>query len=148
MIQVSLPDQMVEQLQAVADREGSALADVLAEAVEQYIALSSPVTLQNNDEIPPWKVKREEQERQIDEEQKRYEARHSELFKQYAGQYIAMYKGEVVDKDSDDTELSKRIRARFVNTAVLITPVLKEPIQTFYWGRIRREINRKISSVV
>lgn len=133
MIQVALPEEIVDKLQAVANREGSPLADVLAEAVEQYIALTFPVTAQKDDaEIPVWKVKREEQERQIDEEQKRYEARHSELFKEYAGQYIAMYKGEVVDKDTDDTELSKRIRARFGNTVVLITPVLKEPIQTFF----------------
>lgn len=133
MTQIFLPDQMVEQLQAVADREGSALADVLAEAVEQYIALSPLVTVPKGDaEKHPWKVKREEQEHQINEEQRRYEAQHPELLKQYAGQYIAMYKGEVVDNDSDDAELSRRIRARFGNAPVLITPVLKEPIQTFF----------------
>lgn len=132
MIQVALPELVVEKLQAVADREGSDLADVLAEAVEQYIALSPPAPAQADEkEIPAWKVRLEEQKRLIDEEQKKYEAQHPELFKQYAGQYIAMHLGEVVDSDADDSELSRRIRSRFGNTPVLITPVLAEPMQTF-----------------
>ena len=99
MIQVALPEQVVEKLQA--------------------------------------KVRREEQKRLIDEEQKNYEAQHPELFKQYAGQYIAMYHSEVVDTDADGASLSLRIRARFGNTPVLITPVLDEPIETIYWRRVR-----------
>ncbi|HRJ41535.1 MAG: hypothetical protein KJZ86_15805 [Caldilineaceae bacterium] len=132
MIQVALPELVVEKLQAVADREGSELADVLAEAVEQYIALSPPVRAQaDKTDMPAWKVRLEEQKRRIDAEQKKYEAQHPELFQRYAGQYIAMYQGEVVDSGVDDAELSRRIRSRFGNTPVLITPVLKEPIQTF-----------------
>ncbi len=138
MIQVALPELVVEKLQAVADRKGSELTDVLAEAVEQYIALTYPVTASaDEDEVPAWKVDRPstprwlEQRRLIEVEQRLYEKQHQQLLVEYAGQYIAMYHGELVDSDADGASLSRRIRARFGNAPVLITPVLDEPIQTF-----------------
>lgn len=131
MIQVSLPDEMVEQLQAVADREGSELADVLAEAVEAYIVRAeSDNTPVDEEEMPDWKVQWEEQKRRINEEQRIYEAQHATLFKKYAGQHIAMYQGEVVDSDADGAELHRRIRLRYGNASVLVTPVLSTPRQT------------------
>ena len=144
MIQVALPEQVVEKLQAVADQEGSELADVLVEAVEQYIALSSPVTTQTGeDEVPAWKAAPPnaprwlEQRRLIQVEQRAYEKQHQQLLAKYAGQYIAMYHGEVVDSDAGDVELSRRIRSRFGNAPVLITPVLDESMQTFVVRRPR-----------
>lgn len=140
MIQVALPEEMVAQLQAVADREGSELTDILAEAVEQYIALSPPVTAPADEdeyEMPTWKADHPstprwlEQRHLIEVEQRLYEKQHQQLLVEYAGQYIAMYHGEVVDSGADDAELSRRIRSRFGNAPVLITPVLDEPIQTF-----------------
>lgn len=131
MIQVALPELVVEKLQAVAERDGSELADVLVEAVEQYIALTYPVTVQTGSgEDPAWKAAWEEQKRRIDVEQRIYESQHPTLFKQYAGQHIAMYQGQVVDHDEDGAELHRRIRLRFGNTPVLVTPVLSTPRQT------------------
>lgn len=143
MIQVSLPDEMVEQLQAVADREGSELADVLAEAVEQYVARSAP-DFGSMDEngateatastpiAQPENAYWLEQERKIAIEQQAYERQHQQLLAHYKGQYIAMFRGEIVDNDVDDIALSRRIRSQYGSTPVLITPVLDEPIQTFY----------------
>lgn len=143
MIQVSLPDEMVEQLQAVADREGSELADVLAEAVEQYVARTAPhcgpadeidtteataSTLIAQSDNTYWL----EQERKIAIEQQAYEEQHPRILAQYRGHYIAMHRGEIVDSDVDDRALSRRIRLRYGNTPVLITPVLDEPVQTFH----------------
>ena len=113
MIQVALPELVVEKLQAVADRKGSELTDVLAEAVEQYIALTYPVTASaDEDEVPAWKVDRPstprwlEQRRLIEVEQRLYEKQHQQLLVEYAGQYIAMYHGELVDSDADGASLS------------------------------------------
>ena len=141
MIQISLPDQVVDRLQAVADREGSVLTDVLAEAVEQYIARVAPntdpsvaadvivsVTARQNTqpEIPHWL----EQRRNIEIEQRIYEKQHQQILTEYRGKYIAMYHGKIVDSDIDGASLSQRIRACYGNATVLITPVLEEPMQT------------------
>jgi hypothetical protein len=39
----------------------------------------------------------------------------------YAGQYVAVLRGEVLDHDSDRLALAQRIRARYPETPVLIT---------------------------
>jgi len=67
---------------------------------------------------------------QIDREQQAYEAQHSQLLEEYAGQYIAMYQGEVVDHDEDSGGLWQRVRKRYGKEPVLITPVLQEARQT------------------
>lgn len=72
----------------------------------------------------------DEQLRQIDHEQQAYEAQHSQILKKYAGQYIAMRRGEVIDHDSDRVVISQRVRTRFGNEPVLITLVLSEARQT------------------
>ena len=71
----------------------------------------------------------DEQLRQIDREQQAYEAQHSQLLKKYAGQYIAMRHGKVVDHDADSVELWHRVRKNYGKEPVLITPVLDEPRQ-------------------
>ncbi len=71
------------------------------------------------------------QAEQIDREQRIYERRHSELLAQYRGRYIAMRHGDVVDVDSDMTDLSSRIRKRFGNESVLIKLVQSDPRQTY-----------------
>lgn len=39
----------------------------------------------------------------------------------YAGQYVAVLEGEVIDHDEDQSALAERIRARYPETPVLIT---------------------------
>jgi len=138
MIQISLPEQVVERLQAMADQEGSPLTDVLAEAVEQYITRVASHTTPSDEadltvsrqntppEIPYWL----EQRRKIEIEQRAYEKQHRQILTDYRGQYIAMYHGKIVDSDVDGASLSQRVRARYGNETVLITPVLEEPMQT------------------
>ena len=72
----------------------------------------------------------DEQLLQIDREQQAYEAQHSQILKKYAGQYIAMRHGKVIDYDTDRVAISQRVRTRFGNEPVLITPVLSEARQT------------------
>ncbi len=71
----------------------------------------------------------DEQLRQIDREQQAYEAQHSQLLKKYAGQYIAMRHGKVVDHDEDSVELWQRVRKNYGKEPILITPVLDQPRQ-------------------
>lgn len=67
---------------------------------------------------------------QIDREQRTYEAQHARLLALYAGQYIAMRQGQVVDHDTDRVALGQRVRARYGFEPILITPVRQEVRQT------------------
>lgn len=70
------------------------------------------------------------EEQDIEQEQRAYTAQHAQLLTTYAGQYIAMRHGQVVDHDDNRAALSQRVRARFGRAPVLITPVLAQPQQT------------------
>jgi predicted transcriptional regulator len=130
MIQVALPDEVVDKLQAVADRDGTALADVLAEAVEQYVARTeSAIEKIDEAEVPDWKVQWEEHKRRIEAEQRIYEATHHELVQEFLGKHIAMYEGKLIDFDEDGVALHQRIRLRYGNAPVLVTPVFNTPRQ-------------------
>jgi hypothetical protein len=76
-------------------------------------------------------VLREQRVKKIQEEAKRFQARHAELYTQYAGQYIALQEGVVLDHDVDLLILYDRIQACYGDEPILITPVTAEPMQTF-----------------
>jgi hypothetical protein len=123
MLRVMLPDQTAEKLQRVAERQGVDATQLLVQLVENHLA---------DDSLPPEAVSGtlwSEQEQKINQEQKQYEAQHSALLKHYSGEYIAMHQGAVVDHDDDRVVLRRRVRARFGDTPVLITPVLTEARQ-------------------
>lgn len=58
-----------------------------------------------------------------------YEAMHAALMTAYAGEYVAIFGGELVDHDPDQTALLRRIDARFPDDVVLLKRVrpLPEP---------------------
>ncbi len=62
---------------------------------------------------------------------------HTELVAQYAGQHVAMYKGQVVDHDLDVVKLALRIRKRFGTEPVLIAPVKPGPRRDLQWRGVR-----------
>jgi hypothetical protein len=72
-----------------------------------------------------------ERHKKIYEEAERFRAKHAELLAQYAGRYVAMRDGAVIDHDPDLLALNRRIRERYGDEPILITPVIPEPIQTF-----------------
>ncbi|MEW5870788.1 MAG: DUF5678 domain-containing protein [Chloroflexota bacterium] len=45
----------------------------------------------------------------------------------YGDEYVAIHNQQVIDHDSDEETLRKRIRARYGKTAVLITPAAGQP---------------------
>ena len=52
---------------------------------------------------------------------------HSSLHKQYAGQYVAIYNGQLIDSDSDQVVLYRRIRQQYPGEFVWIAPVNESP---------------------
>ena len=59
-------------------------------------------------------------------EEAAYQLMHSELLTQYANQHVAIYHEKLVDHDTDAGRLYQRVRQRYANEFVLITPVEPE----------------------
>ncbi|MFN8490633.1 MAG: DUF5678 domain-containing protein [Caldilineaceae bacterium] len=125
MVQVLLPDQTAEKLQRSAAKQGLDTNQLLVQLVEQYVA-NEPMPTEVADKAA------DEEGQKIEQEQKFYEMQHPILLKTYKGQYIAMHEGKVIDHDADRIALRRRIRSAFGRTAILITPVLEESIQTIW----------------
>ncbi len=106
MTEIVLDDHTAEKLKRTAAVRGIGVAELLDEVIELYLADQA-----------------EETRAQIDREQQAYEAQHAQLVADYAGQYIALRHGQVVDHDPDRSALGRRVRARYAAEPVLITRV-------------------------
>ena len=62
----------------------------------------------------------------IHEETEAFWAMHADLIARYAGEYVAVHHGRVVDHDPDVVRLERRVMERWGATAVLIAPVAAE----------------------
>ena len=108
-IQLSLPEHIVDKLRQAATLREMDIPRLLDKVVGQYLEENGVA--------------------QIEKEQQAYEAQHAQLLEQYTGEYIAMQHGQVIDHDSDRVALSQRVRARYGNAPILITPVLAQTRQ-------------------
>ena len=109
---------LVQKIERVAVESHRPPEQVLEEAVRAYLA-------------------RSEQEI-IHAETEAFWSQHDQLVAAYAGQYVALYQGQVVDHDQDVAALESRARERFGSLPVLIAPVQAGPRRDLYWrgGRI------------
>lgn len=103
MPSIALEADLYDRIEKAASEQQADVTEMLKQAVERYL----------------WDLER----RKISEESKIYHPRHSELKKQYLGQYIAMHQGQVVDYDEDFPVLRQRIRQTFKDTPIMITLV-------------------------
>lgn len=66
-----------------------------------------------------------EREAAMEREEMAYQAMHDQLCQTHFGQYVAIYSKQLVDSDVSSTKLYKRMRKKYPNKFVLITPVDK-----------------------
>ncbi len=111
MTSVPVRDDLMRSIEKLAIEQGTDTEALVNAWLERQLALA--------------------REQRIFEETERFQAQHSALLPLYAGQYIAMHNGAVVDHAETLASLYERVRARFGDEPVLITPVMAEPIQTF-----------------
>lgn len=71
-------------------------------------------------------------EAKMDREDAAYQAMHAELFEKYAGQYVAIHNGELVDVDEDEMALYMRIDERFPDEVILLKRVMTLPEPDLY----------------
>ncbi len=73
---------------------------------------------------------RDESRRIIDQEAKAYRRLHPELLRSMPGQFVAVHNGQVVDHDSDQMAVFRRVEEAFGGQPVLIRQVRPEIDQT------------------
>lgn len=102
---------LVEEVHQVAEREGIAEAEFVAEAVRRHLAIYR-------------------QKRIITETEAWYRLPVEER-KSYAGRFVAVHNGQVVDSDQDWLTLYLRVRERYGRQPVLITEGGDHPIPVY-----------------
>lgn len=109
-VTVSLPENTYHQVELVAQARDSSISDILVNTITDIFA--------------PFPVhpRRAEMKREV----AAYRNLHPELVKQYLGQYVAIYRGELVDHDADPVSLHYRIVADFPGEIVLSRKVEPE----------------------
>jgi hypothetical protein len=108
---ITLEPDLYDRVKAAAQEQQASVDEVFAKAVQTYL----------------W----EQQRQKISGESRLYQQQHARLKAHFLGQYIAMHDGQVVDHDTDFTQLRRRIRAQYGRTAVMITRVEETPVATF-----------------
>lgn len=105
--------ELVKQIEELASATTQSADRVLATAVQSYLD-----TLERN---------------AIEAETQAYWAMHDKLTEDYAGEFVAMREGEVVDHDDDLATLEQRVRLKFGALPVLIAPVTPPPPRELFW---------------
>lgn len=80
-----------------------------------------------------------ESDEEVTPEMQAYIALHPMLKEKYLGQYVAIYRGKLIDHDSDHEALYRRIDAQYPDEFVWISPVEEEAIPTLTFRSPRIE---------
>jgi hypothetical protein len=107
---IMLHPEVRRAVEQISDNDDVTIEELVNRAVRDYVD----------------KFKRQSLESEI----QAFEAMHSALIKTHRGQYVAVYRGRVIDADPDFEALYLRVRSQYENDPVLIRPVTREPTET------------------
>ena len=114
-ITISLSEALYQRARELARRRNRPVAAVLAEVLDEA--------------LPSGTVEDTAVTREMDA----YIAMHSMLREKYPGQHIAIFRGELVDRDEDFSALYKRIDSQYPDDFVWLTKVREEAIPTLHF---------------
>ena len=106
------------KLRTIAQEEGTTPQDLAETAIRRFL--------------------RYETRRRIQGEENVFRAMHTELRAAYPNQYVAVYRGQMVDHDLDQLALFRRVEERYPDAPVLIRQVTpeSEEVYTFRSPRV------------
>jgi hypothetical protein len=93
----------------------------IGEAIAAYLAENLP----DGEGVPPSAT-----DHDLEREKAAYLGLHPQLQDQYAGQYVAIHDGQLVDHDTDYGALFERVDDRFPDRFVWMTRVEDQPVRT------------------
>lgn len=107
-ITLTIPDDIYEEVEAVAERQNRSVEEILTETINQTF---EPFPLDEN-------------HAQMAQEMESYKKIHPELWGKYPREFVAVMGGQVIDHDSDLTKLAIRIEENYPDRVVLLEEVL------------------------
>jgi len=105
---IEVPEMLYDQVTAIAESSHRPVSEVLQEIVIH----SFPPMYDGGEEFDA-----------MDQEVNAFEAMHAALWERYPYQYVAVYGGQVVDYDSNEWELLRRIEQKYPDKVVMIDQV-------------------------
>jgi hypothetical protein len=118
MTTIELPHKLLNPLEQLATRQGSSVEALLADVISEYL--------------------RQQRHEKLLQEMEMFRAQHHQLREKYAGQFIGMVDGRVLDHDTDGGILYKRLYQQYADAPILIVEVKDIPEQEF--TRLHRQI--------
>jgi hypothetical protein len=109
MESIVLRPNLRKTLEEQAQQAAKTVNELVNEAVEQYLLA--------------------QQRPKLDREIAAYERLHPELRQTHLGQWVAIHQQQLVDADTDQAALYRRIRAKYGRTSVLIRQVTEQAIE-------------------
>lgn len=120
-ITLTLPDALFERARRYADSTDRPISTVLVESLQIPEPLNEEQPLDS------------EEDAAIRREEAAYIRLHPQLKETHFGRYVAIYGGELIDEADEFGELARRIRQKYPNEFVWITPVREEAIETLHF---------------
>lgn len=118
---LAIPAELYERIERLAATRETPVAYLLEEALT--LVENQPIELVRS--------------AAMSREEAAYRAMHRELFEKYAGQYVAVHSGKLVDVDSDELALAARINARFPGEIILLKQVQQSPMREINYRSVR-----------
>lgn len=118
-ITITLPDHVYRRVQNLAREAQRDVTELVAErVVDSFAGYTFPV-----DPNRPKMLR----------ERAAYEALHTSLLRDYLGQYVAIYQGQLIDADPDVMVLDERVRNKYPDEVIMITKVEQETQRTIHF---------------
>lgn len=108
---IEVPAELFRPLQQLAAERGESVSSIVEQLIADYL--------------------REQRHRYLLDEMDRFRVHHSELHRQYAGSFVALRDGQVLDHDADGGTLYARLRRQYGDLPILIVEVTDQPEQVF-----------------
>lgn len=111
-VTVTIPQQVYNRAQKLALLQNKAVTEVLAEALELAEAL-------DREDLS--------EEQIMAREEAAYRAMREEIAAKFTGEYVAIHCGQLVDHDSKELALLRRLDEKYADKVVLMKQVLPQP---------------------
>ena len=115
-ILLTVPDELYQQVEKVADATRRNISDLLVETITRSFA---PLPVDTN-------------RAKMNQNVAAYKRLHPQLLKSYLGEYVAIHEGQLVDHDQDPIVLLQRMRSNYPEQVILrrrVEPIVEREIQ-------------------
>ncbi len=121
--------ELLDSAQYVTDNEGKKNGVLLDMEVWQELVqlLEQKITADGIGPLEKEQVEGTQREAAMLREEAAFRKLHPSLYKQYAGEYVAIYNEQLIDSDSDQVALYRRMRKQHPGQFIWIAPVNQNP---------------------